>query len=269
MHFYISSFAGVVLAGFIIWEVVKSFRDYRNLKKALAQGDSGARPRFYNRILRFEWVTAALALIALGFDKKKLVASTLQVNDTAFAHWVSSSDVSGKSGLMAIGAGLLIGLVLMTVMRLRSRRRPASAENSAKAWWRRFVPDIAPLIPATSHERWLFAAVAISAGICEEIVFRGWLLYTLHTPFGLSGTTLILVAAALFGLCHIYQGPTGVLGASLAGIILSALYIGTGTLFMPIVLHALIDLRVAILPARKTEVTKSPVVANLNASQRA
>jgi len=171
------------------------------------------------------------------------------------ARGISTSEISGASGLTAIGAGLLFSLVLMILARLRARRRgPAPSESRAQPWWQKFVPDVRPLMPTTRRERWFFAAVAVSAGICEEIVFRAWLLLTLHTSLGFDGTTSIFLAAALFGLCHIYQGITGVVGAACAAVLLSALYIGTGTLLVPIVLHSLIDLRVTILPTTRPRI---------------
>jgi len=139
-------------------------------------------------------------------------------------------------------------------------RRAAPAISSLsrpKQWWHRFIPDIATLIPTTGRERLIFAAVAISAGICEEIVFRGWLLYFLHAPIGITGSMLVLFAALLFGLCHIYQGPTGVFGATGAGVLLTGVYVVTGTLLVPIVLHALIDLRMAIVPSNALQVARA------------
>jgi hypothetical protein len=95
--------------------------------------------------------------------------------------------------------------------------------------------------------------VAISAGICEEIVFRGWLLSTLHSALRLDGTALVLVAAALFGLAHSYQGITGMILTAFAGAVFCALYVATGSLLVPIALHILIDLRFAVLPAPRTQ----------------
>jgi hypothetical protein len=255
--------AGVALACFVIWEVKKMYRDYPKFKQAVAQGDLEARPRLYMQILRFEWLSALLALVALGFDKTKLMAATLHLGDTAFGRWISETRAAGNSQIFGgIVAGLLIGVVLLTVMRLRARRHaPAAAERVAevadKSWWRRLVPDITTLIPTTGRERLVFCTVAISAGVCEEIVFRGWLLSVLHSPLGLTGTTLVLVAAALFGLCHVYQGPTGVIGTTVAGVLLTAFYVATGTLLAPIVLHALIDLRMAVLPSNRPQVMRA------------
>ena len=195
-------------------------------------------------------MSAVLALAALGFDKAKLTAAPLQMGDTAFGRWFSSQKLIDTGAMAGLGAGLVIGLVLMSIVRLRGRRaKPAASATAANPWWRKLVPDVGPLIPNTARERLLFAAVAVSAGICEEVVFRGWLLFTLHTPLGLSGTALILLGSALFGFCHTYQGVPGVFGATAAGALLCALYITTGTLLAPIVLHCLIDLRVAVLPS--------------------
>ena len=119
--------------------------------------------------------------------------------------------------------------------------------------WRKLLPDFSALIPTTTHERLIWAAMAISAGICEEIVFRGWLLSTLHSELRLDGTVLVLVAAALFGLAHSYQGITGMILTAFAGAVFCALYVATGSLLVPIALHILIDLRFAVLPAPRIQ----------------
>ena len=263
MFHILSYVAGVALACFVIWEVTRLYRDYPKFKQAVAQGDPEARPRLYMRILRFEWITAPLAIVAIGFDKTKLTAATLQLEDTSFGHWLAQARGAGNRAIVG-GAliGLLLGMMLLTVIRLRARRHaPVRAETLAKMaekpWWRKFVPDITTLIPTTGRERLLFCAVAISAGICEEIVFRGWLLSVLHSPLGVTGTTLVFLAAALFGLCHIYQGPTGVIGATAAGVLLTAFYVATGTLLAPMVLHALIDIRMAIVPSSAPRVARA------------
>jgi membrane protease YdiL (CAAX protease family) len=54
-------------------------------------------------------------------------------------------------------------------------------------------------------ESTLAVVVAISAGVCEEIVFRGYLQRQFRA---LSGSTVIAVIlqAAVFGMAHVYQG---------------------------------------------------------------
>ena len=111
------------------------------------------------------------------------------------------------------------------------------------------MPDFSALVPTTARERLLWVAVAVSAGICEEIVFRGWLLSTLHGSLRFEGAALILAAAVLFGLAHSYQGITGMVLTALAGLLFCGLYVATGSLVWPILLHIVVDVRFAVLPA--------------------
>jgi membrane protease YdiL (CAAX protease family) len=150
---------------------------------------------------------------------------------------------------------------LAILIRVWKNRRANDARK--KRWWQRLIPDFSALMPSTPRERLLFTAVAISAGVCEEVVFRGWLLCTLHNVVGLKGTTLVLVAAAGFGLAHFYQGATGVIGTALAAILFTFFYVQSGSLLLPILLHVLVDLRWVFLPARRGD--DLPVLATENA----
>ena len=90
--------------------------------------------------------------------------------------------------------------------------------------------------------------VALSAGLCEEVVFRAWLLDVLH-QIGLAGLTLVVVASVVFGLAHIYQGVLGIVVTGGLGLVFCGLYFASGTLWLPIVIHAIIDLRIAVMPS--------------------
>jgi membrane protease YdiL (CAAX protease family) len=78
----------------------------------------------------------------------------------------------------------------------------------------------------------------------------------------LNGTTLVLVAAACFGLVHFYQGATGMIVTAIAGILFTFLYVQSGSLLLPILLHILIDLRWVLLPARRS--VDLPILATEN-----
>jgi membrane protease YdiL (CAAX protease family) len=83
-----------------------------------------------------------------------------------------------------------------------------------------------------------FAVVAILAGFGEEGLFRGllqgWLAESLSPVAGL------VVASTLFGLLH-FVTPAYALLAGLLGLYLGILYLVTGNLVVPIVVHALYD----------------------------
>jgi len=241
----------IVLAGYVTWEVVRFGPQYRQLKLDLAKGDTRARIRVYYQAIVFEWVSALLALFALGFDWNKLNPKFLALEGTRWMQVMGSGEFD-RGRMAGLLFGLLLGTVGAVIARLRSNRRRVTPAAVPARWWRRLLPDFSALIPATTHERLLWAAVAVSAGVCEEVVFRGWLLATLHGGLRMDGTALIVIAAALFGLAHSYQGLAGVVLTGLVGAVFCGLYLATGSLLAPILLHIVVDLRFAVLPGQRT-----------------
>ena len=241
----------VALAGYVTAEVIRFGSQYRQLKRDIARGDLQARTRIYHRALVFEWVSALLALLALGFDWSKLNPKLLALEGTGLSQLLRRSDFD-RGGMAGILLGLALGTAAVIVARIRSNRRRVKPAVTPAHWWRNFAPDFSALVPVTIHERFLWIGVAVSAGICEEIVFRGWLLSTLHGTLRMDGTALIVLAAALFGLAHSYQGAAGVVLTAFAGALFCGLYVVTGSLLVPVLLHILIDVRFAVLPAPRT-----------------
>jgi len=96
------------------------------------------------------------------------------------------------------------------------------------------------LIPAT-----LFALV-VGAGFGEETVFRGYMFERLgrllRTNAGAKAATL-LITSVLFGLAHLTdQGVAGAEQATVTGLAFGAMYLATGTLWLPMCAHAAFDL---------------------------
>ena len=95
-------------------------------------------------------------------------------------------------------------------------------------------------MPTTRTELgWVTAGVSTSAGICEELLFRGFLLYQLTA--WMPTTAAVAVSSLLFGLCHCYQGVVGIVKTGLLGVVFCLCYITTDSLLAPILLHILID----------------------------
>jgi membrane protease YdiL (CAAX protease family) len=108
--------------------------------------------------------------------------------------------------------------------------------------------DIEALLPRTKNEKLWFIPVALSAGVCEELIFRGYGL-RLFESLGFSGFPLLIVTVAAFGLAHIYQGFLGVITTALTGALFTLIYIQTGSLWWAIAAHIFIDLRVLLVVA--------------------
>jgi membrane protease YdiL (CAAX protease family) len=78
--------------------------------------------------------------------------------------------------------------------------------------------------------QWLVTIGAcVSTGYFEEGFFRLYLL-TRFRETGISAARGICISTLLFALCHVYEGPGGVLNAALAGIVLSLVFTREGSL---------------------------------------
>ena len=91
---------------------------------------------------------------------------------------------------------------------------------------------------------WLVMAW-VSAGLGEELQFRGFLWSRLNRLFGggrAAGWTALGVQAVLFGLGHMYQGLSGVLVTTTVGLMLGVIFLaGRRNLVACIVLHGMVD----------------------------
>ena len=96
------------------------------------------------------------------------------------------------------------------------------------------------LLPQTLLEILLWVATSITAGICEEMVFRG---YAQRQFQALSGSVVVAVLGQglVFGLFHSYQGWKNVIVISVLGVLYGALAAWRGNLRANIIAHAWTD----------------------------
>lgn len=108
------------------------------------------------------------------------------------------------------------------------------------------IGDIAALLPRNRAELKYGALLSVNAGVVEELLFRLTLPVLI---FAATGSAAVAVAAsvALFGLLHVYQGPSGVIGSMIIGGLLMALFLATGSILLAVLAHAVIDLRSLVL----------------------
>ncbi|WP_284036517.1 CPBP family intramembrane metalloprotease [Neobacillus sp. 114] len=105
------------------------------------------------------------------------------------------------------------------------------------------------LLPNSWKERLVFAGVAVTAGFCEEVIFRGFMFhYFEQLNWGLSALTIAFITSVIFGIGHGYQGWKGMIFTGFVGFALARLYIQYESIWIPIILHIIIDLRFAVLP---------------------
>jgi hypothetical protein len=78
----------------------------------------------------------------------------------------------------------------------------------------------------------------VTAGVCEEIAYRGFLMSYLG---GFGTVPAILLSTLAFGLAHAYMGTAAAVRAGLIGLLVAVLYRVTGSLWAPMLLHAVAD----------------------------
>ena len=96
------------------------------------------------------------------------------------------------------------------------------------------------LLPRTGLEMAVWIAVSLTAGFCEEAVFRGYLQKQFHTLTG-SAAVAVLAQAVLFGLGHGYQGVQNVIVITVLGLLYGLLALARGNLRPGMLAHAWAD----------------------------
>jgi membrane protease YdiL (CAAX protease family) len=137
--------------------------------------------------------------------------------------------------------GLLLGALLGAAVSMLVAVRAVRKEGEIPT-----VGDIHALLPRNRDELALGAALSINAGIVEELLFRLALPAVL---FGATGNAIVAVGGSVvfFGFLHAYQGVSGVIGTTVVGALLMLLFIGTGSIAVAIIAHAVFDLRSLVL----------------------
>jgi membrane protease YdiL (CAAX protease family) len=106
--------------------------------------------------------------------------------------------------------------------------------------------NLSSFLPLTFNEKLTFAIVCLFAGICEELIFRGFAL-TFMQQFETGIWFAVPISAAAFGLMHLYQGISGLFTSFFMGILLAIVFAISGNLLLPVIIHIITDICVVIV----------------------
>jgi membrane protease YdiL (CAAX protease family) len=204
------------------------------LERWAYRADAGASRKFlgYALTILYLWALTAIALSIFGW-------APLLISPGAAAVWLPAPALVAPFLFAMLAAFFVLALLpfFQSLRGLRWRRAYAAAIRRAFA-------GIPGLIPDNAAERRIWVVLSLTAGICEEILFRGFLIRFLHE----GGLALPIVGALAlsclcFGLGHAYQGYKGILHTTLAGLGFGLLFLLSGSLIPCVILHALMDLQ--------------------------
>ena len=211
--------AGLIAVAYPIWDY---FSAWPRMVRTMASGRPDARVHIYREVLAHEWIiTAVIAAVWIH----------------AARPWHLLGLVLPVGWRLVLTVALLAALMMLFRAQLRAVRRIDPARRDRI---RTRQAAVSLLIPHNRVERAWFVPVAITAGLCEEFIYRGFLLWAFRSWLGLWGAAL--ASTVSFGLAHAYQGRPGTIRAGALGAVFVVLAIATGSVVPGMVLHALLDM---------------------------
>jgi uncharacterized protein len=220
---------------FLFLLVVAPIWDFYHTRKLKRNPGSEQKIRYYKTICTWLWIASALAIVAIGFRPLFTISSSTGEISWLLLHpWVRYLVEALIAIVFILSVVLPVGVVIWKKMTKRPRKYSSAALKSFSYFF-----------PATWTERRWWVLVCITAGVCEETLFRGFMLHYLHAfPWTLNLTLALLIASVIFGSNHLYQGAGGVAGTAIVGFLFGLLFLLTGNLLLPIILHGVMDLRI-------------------------
>ena len=190
-----------------------------------------------------------------GTDRLKTYASTialqwflaLAIAWRCFAHGFTRPELGLGGGnwilTISVACALALGMGTLQLAGLRQAARSSGRHTSRMLDVRRL------LVPQTAVESTVFVALVLTAGLCEEFIYRGFI-FAWALRLIPSATLAVLGSAAFFAVAHAYQGLRGAVTTFVFGIVLALSRLWTGSLIPAVTAHILIDLMVGFVALR-------------------
>jgi membrane protease YdiL (CAAX protease family) len=218
-----------VPVGLVAW-ILHDLRQYAAFKR---ETSSAGRVAFY---LRWTWqgfvMLSGASLLLLAAQGRIADVLGLPPEFADFAPPVDATAPSPDDGEAYVGfiIGATLGVAVLVAVQLLQLRRTKAV----------IVGDVEPLIPRNRAEMLAVLPLCLNAGFSEELFFRLALPLLVTTVTG-SAIAGLVSAGVAFGLVHAYQGYKGVLATTALGALLTWMYLSSGSLLRPMLLHAAID----------------------------
>jgi membrane protease YdiL (CAAX protease family) len=202
--------------------VLVPLRGRKRMHELLSAEPFGRRERLwlYAATIAFQWtITVIVAWRALA---RGLSAADLGLS------------LPNRAALttLALAGSLVFGALQWLNMR-RMGRLPAEKRGILQ-------PLAERILPTSVTETVSFLLLAATAGLCEEFLYRGFVIAVILRA-GLGGAVAVLASALLFGLAHTYQGRGGFASTLLLGLVFGAVRLAYISLLPPVCWHFAVD----------------------------
>ncbi len=197
-------------------------RAWVKLQASIAAGEPVSRVVIYAQTMAVQWAVFVLLLVGWWFLERPFA-------------WL------GVHGTVGTGFGVVavlgfIALAVLGVIAWRTRE----ASDDEKREQRDKLGDLAPILPQDDRDLRAFFALSITAGVVEELLYRGFVLWVLAQWMPLWAA--VVLSSVAFGLAHSYQGRAGMLRTGAIGLLFAVLFVASGSIWLPMLFHALFDM---------------------------
>lgn len=216
---------------FLALGVLLPWRGRAKMKKLLAMPGVSTMERLvlYASTIAFQWL--AVAIVAWRAWAHKYMALQLGLA------------IPGRQKIVIasiVGAATIATLQWLNLRRVG--RIPVESRGPLQAVAERILPQ-------SPVEMLPYLALAITAGICEEFLYRGFTMAVL-TRVGFQAWLVVLLSSLLFGLAHSYQGRGGVVMTFIVGLVLGVSRLAYDSLVPAIFWHSAVDVVAGVAGAR-------------------
>ena len=109
--------------------------------------------------------------------------------------------------------------------------------------------ELSFLLPQETTGKFIWVIVSFTAGFCEEVIFRGYLMTRLRLLGKFKSWIIpIIVSSLAFGFPHLYQGIHGFLIITVLGVLFALIYIRTRSIWPCIIAHFFLDFLALFIP---------------------
>jgi len=201
-----------------IWLCLDSLVLWPSLVRRAKDDPSRARVSLWSSTMVMLWTLLAGCVILWTFEGRPWAALRL-----VMPH--------GWRVLASIGLLLAIAIIYARPVAKITRRDRSKRIKISKAVEQRS--------PHTRTELAWFMGLSVSAGICEEFIFRGYVIWLFQSVLGLWGAAV--ASLFIFAAAHLYQGVKGALAVAVVGGLFTLIVLAFGSLVPAMAVHALVD----------------------------
>jgi len=174
---------------------------------------------------------------------KKAIVGAWALTALGMAIWIANERSWTSFGFAAPGGWRMwtsLALVLLVAAYYAAAVVTVARSTEAQAKLRQQIGGLGSFMPHTRKELLWFIGVSLTAGFCEEFLFRGYFIWALSTWLGWWGAAAL--SLLVFAGAHAFQGWSAALRTGIAGAIYTLVVALFDSLWPAIALHALVDL---------------------------